>query len=566
MIKFYKSMTIESKLLGLLVFSAFIMGVGAIVTWVGMSKLYAEVRQMSEEDLSLIQNLILMQENQLEQVLNFEKAYIAGLNSVDNPSNKTNFNQSRTNFLNNQSRVRTAIESSQSLIRKQIDLANNPQDRSDFQAIANSLNDYEQAHINYNTGAEEVFSLINRNNIASARNIGSRVQSSQDGLKDKNIALVNQVVGLSQDSAKIAKQHQQNTVNIVSVTFVISIITIISLGYWITRTITRSLGHAVQLAEEVSNGNLTGEVEVVSDDEIGQLLEALKIMIFNLNSLISKVQQSGIAITSSTTQMAASRKELEATLTEQIASTNEVTTTAQEIANTSEELVNTMEQITELSQSTATAANQGQDDLGRMETTMRQLAEATTSIASKLGIMSEKAHNINSVVLTITKVADQTNLLSLNAAIEAEKAGEYGAGFAVVAREIRRLADQTAVATLEIEQMVKEMQSAVSTGVMEMDKFNKEVSSSVQDVGNISHQIAQVIEQVQSITPRFELVSKSMEEQSRSAQHIREAMEQLSEGSEQTAYSLHDTHLVLERLNDAAQSLQTEISVFKVKD
>ena len=563
---FYKSMTIESKLLGLLLFSAVIMGVGAVVTWLGMSKLYAEVRQMSEEDLSLIQNLIQMQENQLEQVLNFEKAYIAGVNSVDNPTNQTNFNQSRTNFLNNQSRVRTAIESSQSLIRKQIDIANHQKDKLNFQAIASSLNDYEQAHINYNTEAEEVFSLINNNQITAAKNVGAKVQSSQDGLKDKNTALVKQVVRLSQDSARVAKQHQQNTVNIVSITFIISIITILSLGYWITRTITKSLGQAVDLAEAVSAGNLTAEVEVISEDEVGQLLEALKIMIHNLNSLISKVQQSGISITSSTTQMAASRKQLEATLTEQIASTNEVTTTAQEIANTSEELVKTMEQITELSQSTATAANQGQDDLGRMETTMRQLAEATTSIASKLGVMSEKAHNINSVVLTITKVADQTNLLSLNAAIEAEKAGEYGAGFAVVAREIRRLADQTAVATLEIEQMVKEMQSAVSTGVMEMDKFNKEVSSSVQDVGNISHQIAQVIEQVQSITPRFELVSKSMDEQSRSAQHIREAMEQLTEGSEQTAYSLHDTHLVLERLNDSAQALQSEISVFKVKD
>ncbi len=564
--KFYKSMTIESKLLGLLVFSAVIMGVGAVVTWLGMSKLYAEVRQMSEEDLALIQNLIQMQENQLEQVLNFEKAYIAGVNSANNPTNQTNFNQSRTNFLNNQSRVRTAIESSQSLIQKQIEIANNQKDQLNFQGIARSLNDYEQAHINYNTQAEEVFSLINSGQVASAKNIGAKVQSSQDGLKAKNTDLVEQVVGLSQESAKVAKQHQQNTVNIVSITFISSIITILSLGYWISRSITKSLGKAVDLAEAVSAGNLTAEVEGFSNDEVGQLLEALKIMIHNLNSLISKVQQSGISITSSTTQMAASRKQLEATLTEQIASTNEVTTTAQEIANTSEELVKTMEQITELSQSTATAANQGQDDLGRMETTMRQLAEATTSIASKLGVMSEKAHNINSVVLTITKVADQTNLLSLNAAIEAEKAGEYGAGFAVVAREIRRLADQTAVATLEIEQMVKEMQSAVSTGVMEMDKFNKEVSSSVQDVGNISHQIAQVIEQVQSITPRFELVSKSMDEQSRSAQHIREAMEQLSEGSEQTAYSLHDTHLVLERLNDSAQALQSEISVFKVKD
>lgn len=97
-----------------------------------------------------------------------------------------------------------------------------------------------------------------------------------------------------------------------------------------------------------------------------------------------------------------------------------------------------------------------------METTMRQLADSTGSISARLGLISEKANNINGTITTITKVADQTNLLSLNAAIEAEKAGEYGLGFAVVAREIRRLADQTAVATLDIESMVRDMQSSVS--------------------------------------------------------------------------------------------------------
>ncbi|NEO25045.1 methyl-accepting chemotaxis protein, partial [Moorena sp. SIO4A5] len=282
------------------------------------------------------------------------------------------------------------------------------------------------------------------------------------------------------------------------------------------------------------------------------------------NSLIYKVQQSGIQMTSSTTQIAASGKQLEATMTEQLASTNEVTSTAQEIANTSGELVQTMEQLAQLSQITADAASHGQQDLMRMESTMRHLANATSSISAKLGVMNEKANNISSVVTTITKVADQTNLLSLNAAIEAEKAGEYGAGFAVVAREIRRLADQTAVATLEIETMVKEMQSAVSTGVMEMDKFSKDVSTSVENVGKISEQIAKVIEQVQSLTPRFEMVNQSVEDQSKSAQQISEAMVQLSEASQQTADSLKDTNNALERLDDTAQGLQTEVSVFQV--
>ena len=195
---------------------------------------------------------------------------------------------------------------------------------------------------------------------------------------------------------------------------------------------------------------------------------------------------------------------------------------------------------------------------------MQNLVVATQLISRKLSIMDEKANNINNVVTTITKVAAQTNLLSLNAAIEAEKAGEYGAGFAVVAREIRRLADQSAVATLEIEQMVKEMQSSVSTGVMEVDKFSKEVSQYVADVGGISAQIAGFIKDVQSLAPRFGVVSQSMDEQYRGAEQISMAIAQLSEASSQTVQSLQETNNALTQLDDAAQGLQREISQFKL--
>src|SRR6185295_1070055 len=146
----------------------------------------------------------------------------------------------------------------------------------------------------------------------------------------------------------------------------------------------------------------------------------------------------------------------------------------------------------------AALAGQGQAGLTRMESTMRQVMEASSSINTKLAVLNEKAANINQVVTTITKVADQTNLLSLNAAIEAEKAGEYGRGFAVVATEIRRLADQTAVATCDIEQMVKEMQAAVSAGVMGMDKFSEEVRRGAQDVQQVGTQLGSIIQQVQA--------------------------------------------------------------------
>jgi methyl-accepting chemotaxis protein WspA len=289
-------------------------------------------------------------------------------------------------------------------------------------------------------------------------------------------------------------------------------------------------------------------------------LAILILTAFILNSMIRQVQQSGIHITTSSTQIAASGKQLEATLTEQVASTNQVVATAKEIAVTSAQLVQTMEEVAAMSQNTATAAGGGQKDLARMEVSMKQLAKSTSSISNKLGAISEKANTINSVVTTITTVADQTNLLSLNAAIEAEKAGEYGLGFAVVAREIRRLADQTAVATLDIESMVKQMQSAVSTGVMEMDKFTKEVVRGYRDVRTLSLQINQIIEQVQALSPRFDTVNQGMEAQSQGAGQISEAMIQLSEASLQTADSLREINRAIEQLDDVAHALRREIS------
>ncbi|MBE9208293.1 methyl-accepting chemotaxis protein [Nostoc sp. LEGE 06077] len=332
-----------------------------------------------------------------------------------------------------------------------------------------------------------------------------------------------------------------------------------------SRELARALQTAFHLADRVSTGDLTSNVEITADDEIGKLMTALKTMTQKLSSLIRQVQGSGIQVTTSATQIAASGKQLEATLAEQVASTNQVTATAKEIASTAKELVNTMEQVVTMSQATTSAANISQKDLRGMENSMRQLAQATNTIASRLGIISEKANNINNIVLTITKVADQTNLLSLNAAIEAEKAGEYGLGFAVVAREIRRLADQTAVATLDIEQMVKQMQSSVSTGVMEMDKFAAEVGRSVTDVSSISMQIGQIIQQVQDLNPYFASVNQGMEIQSLGAQQISEAMVQLSSTSVQTADSLREINQAIAQLNQVSRGLRQEVSIFKVK-
>jgi methyl-accepting chemotaxis protein WspA len=349
---------------------------------------------------------------------------------------------------------------------------------------------------------------------------------------------------------------------------VISTAMTVIMAYMITNALGQRVTKVVDVADRIATGDLSQSLDQAggSRDEIGQLMGSFQSMVQRLNALVSQVQRASIQVTTSCTQLSASGRQLEGTITEQVASTNEVTTTAKQIAATSEELVNTMEELSSMSQATSHTATDQQQDLVRMGSTMQQLAGATDLISAKLGTISEKAHNITTIVGTITRVADQTNLLSLNAAIEAEKAGEYGLGFSVVAKEIRRLADQTAIATVDIEQMIKEMQSAVSTGVMEMDKFAREVRQGVTEVGNITQQVGLVIVQVQQLTPRFDAVNQGMEMQFQGAQQISEAMTQLSNTSNQTADSLQEINRVIEHLNQAEQSLRREVMQFKIDE
>jgi methyl-accepting chemotaxis protein WspA len=281
--------------------------------------------------------------------------------------------------------------------------------------------------------------------------------------------------------------------------------------------------------------------------------------------LIGDVQKAGIQVNTSVTEIAATAKEQQATAGESAATTAEIGATSKEISATSKDLVRTMNEVSEVAEQTGALAGSGQTGLARMEETMGHVMEAAGSINSKLAVLNVKATNINQVVTTITKVADQTNLLSLNAAIEAEKAGEYGRGFTVVATEIRRLADQTAVATHDIEQMVREIQSAVSAGVMGMDKFSEEVRRGMQEIQQVGGQLSQIIHQVQTLVPRFEAVNEGMQAQATGAEQISDALVQLSEATQQTVESLRQSSLATEQLGSVSNGLRDSIARFRLQ-
>ena len=347
--------------------------------------------------------------------------------------------------------------------------------------------------------------------------------------------------------------------------FLIAVFLAVLCGFLIFRAITVPLGKLVKIVEVMRSGDFSERLVLERRDEFGSLADGVNAMADDLTLLIGQVQKSSIQVTTSMTEVAATSKEQQATASEIAATTTEIGATAKEISATSNELVRTMDEVSAVAEQAAALAGGGRAGLARMEATMRQVVEAAGAINAKLGVLSEKAGNINQVVTTITKVADQTNLLSLNAAIEAEKAGQYGRGFAVVATEIRRLADQTAVSTYDIEQMIKEIQSAVAGGVMGMDKFSEEVRRGMLEVQQVSGQLSEIIQQVQGLVPHFEVANEGMQAQATGAAQISDALSQLGEAAQQTVETLHQSTMAIDELQQVSGGLRSSIARFKLR-
>jgi len=332
---------------------------------------------------------------------------------------------------------------------------------------------------------------------------------------------------------------------------------------WLARSIAQPVQQALSVAESIAAGDLTGHVPRGGDDEVGRLLGAFGRMTLSLSGLIGRIQSAGERLSAVESEAAKALLRQDRAVRNFSGSATEISTAVAEISTTSEQLLSATSAVTDVAREAARVADQGRGGLESMTVSMQHLDEAMNAFTRKLSTISQRASGITSVVTAIAKVADQTNLLSVNATIEAEKAGESGRGFRIVAQEIRRLADQTALATKDIERMVRDMQAAVSSGTMEMDRFRNEVSARIGEVSTVSEKLGRIIEPVQSVTQSLEHVHEGMQAQSQGARQIRDTMETLRAGAGESAASMAVFSSSLDELRRSISELNAEAAKFR---
>jgi methyl-accepting chemotaxis protein WspA len=347
----------------------------------------------------------------------------------------------------------------------------------------------------------------------------------------------------------------------------VGIVVIAALLWFGARAFGRRVRGAQAMAERIADGDLSGDTVAVSGrDESAELVRSMNQMNENLASVVGAVRGACTRLAATSAQLAATSQEQRMTVGSFGASTAQMAAAVREIAATGSELLHSIEGIDGGARRTAASARGGRARLDAVSGTMSRLDAGAKDISDRLALIAEKAEAISTVVTAISKVAEQTNLLSVNAAIEAEKAGEAGFGFLVVAREIRRLADQTAGASLDISRIVAQMQASVTEGVAEMARFTGAMRSGTGDVQTIASELGRIIEEMDASFASFSEVRTGMSSQSQGVAQIESAVVQVAEGARQSTTAVAEFGRVADELAHAVAVLQDAVARFRMRE
>ncbi|AAR34750.1 methyl-accepting chemotaxis protein [Geobacter sulfurreducens] len=376
---------------------------------------------------------------------------------------------------------------------------------------------------------------------------------------------------LVDDQLKIAKQEYDHSSGLYRASRTISLVAIIvgvliagTAGLLITRSITGPLAEGVEVANRLAAGDLTVEVRAGGRDETGQLMAAMGNMVTSLRHLIAEAISISHGIASASNQLHATSEQI-ATGSEEVASqVGAVATASEEMSSTSRDIAQNCTLAAESSRETSVTASNGSAVVQETNSGMVVIAERVKQTAGTVDALGRRSEQIGEIIGTIEDIADQTNLLALNAAIEAARAGEQGRGFAVVADEVRALAERTTKATKEISGMIKAIQNETKAAVQAMEEGVGEVEKGSVTSHKSGQALAEILDRINDVTMQINQIATAAEEQTATTGEITSNIQQISDVVQQTARGAEEVSAAAAQLAQQAHQLQNVVGNFRI--
>lgn len=427
------------------------------------------------------------------------------------------------------------------------------------------FDDYHQQRLNYMTVAGEMAVELDAGNRERALQIlDQQLNPIADAATAQLIQLETLIIAGANTAAAQSEQSYQSAIRQVILAIVIATALTLLLAWLLTRSIIAPIRQALQVSEVIATGNLTQQIHVTGRDEAARLLRALADMQGKLRNTIQGIANSSSQLASAAEELNAVTEDATRSLQRQNDEIQQAATAVNEMSAAVEEVAGNAVQTSEQSQSTAASANQGGEQIAQTQISMQQLSDNIHSTAKEVEALASHAQHISGVLDVIRAVAEQTNLLALNAAIEAARAGEHGRGFAVVADEVRALAHRTQQSTAEIEAMIGNIQQGSERTVAAMQISDTMAASTRQQSQQAGDAFALVSAAVSQINERNLVIASAAEEQAQVANevdrnlvNIRDLSTQTAAGAEQTSAASRELSRLAVELNELVTRFQT---------
>lgn len=432
------------------------------------------------------------------------------------------------------------------------------EERGLYDNVRNSSNDYgnllDKLESFLKTGDRE----------AAATLINTMIRPATDTLQDRIAALREFNDRGAKNAGVIASQTYSTGLTWVFSLIAIAVISTILLAFFLVRSITAPIGDALKIADKIAQKDLSEKITIIGQDEASRMLTSLAQMQGNLRQTVGHIADSSTQMASASEEMTVVIEEASRGLVRQNDEVNQAATAVTEMSAAVDEVARNAATASDVSQHTRTLANAGLEHVSRTLVAIQQLAENVGATSEQVQTLASRAQDISKVVEVIRSIAEQTNLLALNAAIEAARAGEQGRGFAVVADEVRALAHRTQVSTQEIEQMISVIQNESLQAVQAMGQSQKMAGDSSIVAEGANGSLKEIADAVLTINERSMLIATAAEEQAHVAREIDRNLTSIRDLSTQSAAGSSQTALASSEVSKLAASLNTVVREFVI--
>ncbi|AIN59456.1 methyl-accepting chemotaxis protein [Pseudomonas soli] len=424
---------------------------------------------------------------------------------------------------------------------------------------------YQVLERQYMTLQGQVVQLATDGHVQAAATL---VNGEMNQLADQMTATLNELIELNNHQANSATDMAEAVYNgakvWVGVLLVIALSLTVVLALALTRSIVRPLGQSLRVAETVATGDLTPQITVQGDDEPARLLAALKSMQQSLRETIGRISDSANQLASASEELSAVTEDATRGLQQQSMEIEQAATAVNQMTVAVEEVASNAVATSEASRESDQIARRGREQVQATVTAIEALASGVAGNAEEVGQLAQQVHDISKVLDVIGSIAEQTNLLALNAAIEAARAGEAGRGFAVVADEVRALAHRTQTSTQEIEQMIVAIRSGAERAVQGMQHSDAQARSTLDGAHAAGQALEAIAAAIGQINERNLVIASASEQQAQVAREVDRNLTTIRDLAHQSSAGAEQTSAASQALSRLAVDLNTLVQRFSV--